>query len=55
MISSVVKGINGTRFRRAGRGYLDLLSILGFISITSLDLMVFFQETIYLEQKMEQM
>ena len=49
MISSVVKCISETRFRRAGRGYLEILGILGFISITSLDLMVFFQETIYLE------
>ena len=59
VISSVVKGISGRGVRRAGRGYIDKkflvpLHPLSNIEITNyfnyeLDLMEFFQETIYLK------
>ena len=63
VISSVVKGISGREVRRAGRGYITnffyFCSIfytifrLLIISIINQDVMAFFQEIIYLEEKMK--
>ena len=59
VVSSVVKGISGRGFRRAGKGYIEknfkfrsiheIIPRLLIISIANLDLMTFFREIIYLE------
>ena len=59
VVSSVVKGISGRGFRRAGKGYIEknfkfrsiheIIPRLQIISIANLDLMTFFREIIYLE------
>ena len=49
IISFVVKSIGGRGSRRAGGGYVKVMSILLSISITNLGLMEFFQKTVYLE------
>ena len=65
VISFLVKVIIGRKVRRARRRYMDknfwfhsifsaILRLLN-VSITSLDLMAFFQEIIYLRYKMERM
>ena len=45
----MVKSIGGRGSRRAGGGYIKVMSILLSISITNLGLMEFFQKTVYLE------
>ena len=65
VISSVVNGISGTGVRRAGKGYIEknfkfrsiheIIPRLLIVPIANLDLMTFFREIIYLEQKMEYM
>ena len=42
----MVKSIGGRGSRRAGGGYIKVISILLIISITNLGLMEFFQETV---------
>ena len=65
VISSVVQRTNGRGVRRVGKWYMDkvfsfcfifwAISKLLMISIMNLDLMVFFQKIIFLEQHMERM